>query len=136
MHPDGNHTWGDCYQNIANKDKKIPAKGSNKKGKTSTLTHEANLMVIEPAETATNHAPTGLVTAINEIELTGDELSAYMLDSFNKTLGRPSHHLTDLKKVTTKKVCRLIPFKCSLALKKNLSPIIWTKSHFLLNSRQ
>jgi hypothetical protein len=97
IHPDGNHTWGDCYQ--ANKDKKIPAKGSSKKGKTSTtLTHEANLLVVEPAETAIDHAPSGLVTAINESELTGDELSAYMLDSFNKTLGRPSTHLTDLQK--------------------------------------
>jgi hypothetical protein len=66
IHPDGNHTWGDCYQNIANKDKKIPAKGSSKKGKMSTtLTHEANLLAVEPAETATNHAPSGLVTMIN-----------------------------------------------------------------------
>jgi hypothetical protein len=26
IHPDGNHMWGDCYQNIVNKDKKIPAR--------------------------------------------------------------------------------------------------------------
>jgi hypothetical protein len=96
--PHGNHTWGDCYQNIINKDKKIPAKGSNKKGKTSTPTHEAHLMAIEPEEKATNHAPSKLVTSINESELTRDELSVYMLDSFNKTLGRLSNHLTDLKK--------------------------------------
>jgi hypothetical protein len=99
IHPDGNHTWGDCYQNIANKDKKFPAKDSSKKGKTSTtLMHEANLLVVEPVETATDHAPYGLVTVINKSELTGDELSAYMLDSFNKTLGRPSTHLADLQK--------------------------------------
>jgi hypothetical protein len=24
VHPNGNHTWGDCYQNIANKDKSLP----------------------------------------------------------------------------------------------------------------
>jgi hypothetical protein len=35
---------------------------------------------------------------INKSELTGDELSAYMLDLFNKTLGRPSTHLADLQK--------------------------------------
>jgi hypothetical protein len=51
-----------------------------------------------PAEKTTNHAPSELVTAINESELSGDELNAYMLDSFNKTLGRPSNHLADLKK--------------------------------------
>jgi hypothetical protein len=28
IHPDGNHTWGDCYQNVLNKDKNFPAKGS------------------------------------------------------------------------------------------------------------
>jgi hypothetical protein len=96
IHPDGNHMWGDCYLNIANKDKKIPSKGSTEKGKMSTtLTHEANLLVIEPA---TDHAPSGLVTTINKSELTGDELSAYMLDLFNKTLGRPSTHLADLQK--------------------------------------
>jgi hypothetical protein len=27
IHPDVNHVWGDCYQNILNKDKKIPCKG-------------------------------------------------------------------------------------------------------------
>jgi hypothetical protein len=59
--------------------------------------HKANLMDIEPAEKATNHAPL-LITAINESELSGDELSAYMLVSFNKTLGCPSNHLADLKK--------------------------------------
>jgi hypothetical protein len=96
IHPDGNHTWGDCYQNISNKGKKIPAKGSNKKGKASTtLTHEANLMVVKPTETATNHAPSGLDATINKSELTGDELCAYMLDSFSKTLGHPSNHLAD-----------------------------------------
>jgi hypothetical protein len=55
-------------------------------------------MVVKPAETATNHAPSGLIATINESELTGDELSAYMLDSFNETLGRPSNHLADLQK--------------------------------------
>jgi hypothetical protein len=48
-------------------------------------THEANLIDIEPAEKATNRDPS-LVTAINESELSKDELNAYMLDSFNKTL--------------------------------------------------
>jgi hypothetical protein len=47
---------------------------------------------------ATNHAPSKLATAINKSELTRDELSTYMLDSFHKTLGCPSNHLTDLKK--------------------------------------
>jgi hypothetical protein len=61
IHPDGNHTWGNCYQNILNKDKKFPAKGS-KKGKT-TSTHEVNLMDIDPAA----------VTAINKCNLSGDE---------------------------------------------------------------
>jgi hypothetical protein len=141
IHPDGNHTWGDCYQNIANKDKKFPVKGSSKKGKTSTtLTHEANLLVVEPVETATDHAPSGLVTVINKSELTGDELSAYMLDSFNKTLGRPSTHLADLQKAKAADNQKGMSFDSIQVLvslwKKNLSHIIWTKSHFLLNSRQ
>jgi hypothetical protein len=85
IHPGGTHAWGDCYQNIVNKDKKFPAKGS-KKGKTST--YKANLMDIEPAEKATNRAPL-LVTAINKSKLSGDELNTYMLDLFNKTLGCP-----------------------------------------------
>jgi hypothetical protein len=95
VHPYGNHRWGDCYQNIVNRDKKFPAKGS-KKGKTSM--HKANLMDIEPAEKATNRAPSEPVTAIKESKLSGDELSAYMLDSFSKTLGHLSNHLADLKK--------------------------------------
>jgi hypothetical protein len=54
-------------------------------------------MDIEPAEKASNLAPS-LVTAINEHELSGDELNAYMLDSFNKTLGCLSNNLADLVK--------------------------------------
>jgi hypothetical protein len=54
------------------------------------------MMDIDPVEQVSTPAPSELV--INESELTGDELSAYMLDSFNKTLGRPSTHLADLKK--------------------------------------
>jgi hypothetical protein len=47
VHPSSTHTWGDCFQNVLNKDKKLPAKGSNK-GKTSThLAHEANLMELD-----------------------------------------------------------------------------------------
>jgi hypothetical protein len=41
IHPDGVHTWGNCYQNVINKDKKLPSKGA-KSGKMSM--HEANLM--------------------------------------------------------------------------------------------
>jgi hypothetical protein len=37
IHPDGNHIWGNCYQNILNKDKKFPAKGSSKWVKTCPL---------------------------------------------------------------------------------------------------
>jgi hypothetical protein len=62
IHPDANHVWGDCYQNILNKDKKFPAKGSSKKGKT-TSTHEVNLMDINPKADE----------AINDIDLSGDE---------------------------------------------------------------
>jgi hypothetical protein len=54
-------------------------------------------MDIEPADNATDCAPL-LATAINKSELSRDELSTYMLDSFNKTLGCLSNHLTDLKK--------------------------------------
>jgi hypothetical protein len=50
--------------------------------KATNRVHKANLMDIEPAEKATNRAPS-LVTAINESKLSRDELSAYMLDSFN-----------------------------------------------------
>jgi hypothetical protein len=112
IHPDGNHLWGDCFQNIANKDKKIPAKGSAKKGKTTPApTHEVHMMNVESVEqvstaavstatVSTSEVSTSALSelVINESELTGDELSAYMLDSFNKTLGRPSTHLADLKK--------------------------------------
>jgi hypothetical protein len=45
-----------------NKDKKFPAKGSSKKGKT-TSTHEVNLMDINPKADE----------AINDIDLSGDE---------------------------------------------------------------
>jgi hypothetical protein len=61
IHSDGTHMWGDCYQNIVNKDKKFPTKGFKLKGKT-TSTHEANLIYIEPAEKATDCAPL-LITA-------------------------------------------------------------------------
>jgi hypothetical protein len=57
IHPDGNHKWGDCYQNILNKDKK-----GAKKSK-SLPAHEANLMDIDPPDDA----------PINDIELSGDE---------------------------------------------------------------
>jgi hypothetical protein len=130
VHPDGNHTWGDCYQNIVNKDK--TCQGSKTKGKTST--HGAKLMDIEPAEKATNCA-LSLITAISKSKLYGDELSAYMLDSFNKTLGCLSNHLADLKKAKTTQLCHLILFKRLSAL-RNLSHIILTKSHFMLSSRQ
>jgi hypothetical protein len=62
---------------------------------------QANLMDIEPAEKATNRAPS-LLAAINESELSGDELNAYMLDSFNKTLGCPSNNLANLLAKKTK----------------------------------
>jgi hypothetical protein len=65
VHPGGNHTWGDCFQNVLNKDKKLPAKGSSK-GKTASThsAHEANLMDIDPP--ADNDA-------IDDIDLSGDE---------------------------------------------------------------
>jgi hypothetical protein len=64
VHPGGNHTWGDCFQNVLNKDKKLPAKGSNKGKAASTHSaHEANLMDIDPSAE----------DAINGIELSRDE---------------------------------------------------------------
>jgi hypothetical protein len=86
IHPDSTHTWGNCYQNVINKDKKLPAKGT-RTGKTST--HGANLMDIKPTEKVTCLASLLEITAINESKLSRDELNAYMLESFNKTLGCP-----------------------------------------------
>jgi hypothetical protein len=48
--------------------------------------HKANLMDIEPAEKVTHCASSLEITVINESELSGDELNAYMLDLSNKTL--------------------------------------------------
>jgi hypothetical protein len=61
IHPDGNHKWGDCYQNVLNKDKKFPAKGAKKT--KSPPAHEASLMEIDPPDDA----------PINDIELSRDE---------------------------------------------------------------
>jgi hypothetical protein len=77
------------------KTKNSTAKGT-KSGKTST--HKANLMDIEPAEKVTHHASSLEITAISESELSGDELNAYMLDSFNTTLGCLSNNLSVAKK--------------------------------------
>jgi hypothetical protein len=63
IHPDGKHMWGDCYQNILNKDKKLPAKGSSSMKGKSASTHEVNLMDIDPAAEE----------AINNIDLSRDE---------------------------------------------------------------
>jgi hypothetical protein len=54
-------------------------------------------MDIEPAEKLLT-VPLSHVTAINKSELSGNWLSANMLDSFTKTLGCPSNHLADPKK--------------------------------------
>jgi hypothetical protein len=65
IHPSGNHTWGDCFQNVLNKDKTLPAKGSTK-GKTSMHTaHEANLMELDQINPSAD-------IAINDDELSYD----------------------------------------------------------------
>jgi hypothetical protein len=43
--------------------------------------HKANLMDIEPTEKVTQCASSFKITAINESELSRDELNAYMFDS-------------------------------------------------------
>jgi hypothetical protein len=70
IHPHRAHTWGNCFQNVMNKDKKqAPAKGA-KPGKL--LTHEANLVDINPLETSNSHACS--LKLINESNLSGDDL--------------------------------------------------------------
>jgi hypothetical protein len=45
VHPKGNHTWADCFQNVANKDKKKPAYPTKGKGKPkSAAVVDANAM--------------------------------------------------------------------------------------------
>jgi hypothetical protein len=84
---------GRLLSKILNKDKNFPAKGT-KTGKTST--HKANHMDIEPTEKVTHCASLLEITAINESKLSIDELNAYMLDLFNKTVGCLSNNFADL----------------------------------------
>jgi hypothetical protein len=46
IHPNGNHAWVDCYQNVANKDKKKPAAvpSSKGKGKSKSAVVDTNSM--------------------------------------------------------------------------------------------
>jgi hypothetical protein len=115
---------------ILNKDKNFPAKGT-KTGKTST--HKANHMDIEPTEKVTHCASLLEITAINESELSRDELNAYMLDllseqQFCRSFGKKA------KTVDNQTVRHLILFKRLLAL-RNPSHIILMKSQQTINRK-
>jgi hypothetical protein len=154
IHPDGNHKWGDCYQNILNKDKKYPAKGS-KKSKTLP-SHEANLMDVDPPDDAPINVidlsgDECIVLECNlsvsgeeckECDLLGEDCRDCVLDPSNISpiMGKPHNTFATILAAKAKialdhqQVRHLILFKRLSAL-RNPSHIILMKSHSLLNSR-
>jgi hypothetical protein len=82
IHPDSVHTWGKCFQNVINKDKKLPAKGT-KPGKSSK--YKANLMDMSQQRSLLTILP--CFKSQQSMKANALEPSSMpMLDPFNKTL--------------------------------------------------